>query len=1263
MLSPPAWARGEAPRAHNGAIDLVDWDFAREGIVGLDGAWEILWGRFEDPSAPADAAVPEAANTIAVPGAWNDATPPGKPPGAYGYATYRLNVACNAHGKLALSLPVQHSALRLYVNGRIAAVQGSPGGSPALARPAFVQQIAPLEDAACPLRIVAHVSNFDMRRGGLLRGIELGTERQLLARHERNLARDLFTLGGLIVLGAVPILFFFWRRVDAAPLWLGLYGLCAALFVGLSGERALQPYVAPLGWDNAWRIVFLAITGGLAAFAAFVRAFYPAAAPRHALRFALPPVALLSLLAAITPTRIFTQSVPLMFATAILIGAGALWVLWRAARNGQRGAWLMLAGAALLIGAVAHDTIDVPYLASGFTPYGLLAFALAPALVLARRFAGALHSQELRSVEHQQRADLLVRATQAGLLDWDAASNRVTYSERFKEMLGYPADADTSRWPVLFDFVHPEERERIRARFQEHLEDRTTRSGMRVHEADDFRLCKANGEYLWVHAEAISLAGADGRTLRHISSFIDISERKLQEIELSDRVKFIHDLFDSVPLALALRDAAGRYLFVNDTWERHAGTVRENVIGKRLHDHVPAAEADKLIALDRAALERGPHAPGKPEELTLNGKRYLQTRTVMTDARGRGIGVLVASLDTTERYAMEQALARERERLALLVRATKAGFTDWDLATGQTVYSDRFREMLGYPRDFDAWPPFPDMVHPEDRETVRAAIGEALRENAATGERLHGPLEYRLRKAEGSYAWVRGEGLAQFGAGGRAERFLTGYIDITHLREMNLALEESVRLREEVDRISRHDLKTPLNSIIGIPRLLRDSGRLSKEDGELLAFVEQAGYRLLDMVNLSLDMFRMEEGSYPLAPKAVDLRETLRKVVHDLSGYAGLKKIALAAEGPQLYALAEELLCYSMLGNLLKNAIEASPEGAAVKVSIAAAGNEVRIDVHNAGAVPQAVRARFFDKYSTAGKLGGTGLGTYSARLMARTQHGEVDMLTSESSGTTVSVRLLAAPAPAARPDAGLAGRKAAEKAPPSAPVSVLIVDDDENTRLFVERFIAGAQNITRAANGREALEAAMAGRPDAIIMDLDMPVMGGLEAAARIREWERSAGRRACAMIAMSSHDDPAVHTRCLEAGFDARIEKPVSPDALRREMNGLLSARKPVFVDTDLKDALPGFLKSRLKLVAELAGAVARDEAEPARALAHKLASGLALYGFRWAAGQGKMIERRAGEGTLRGLAPEVAALRRHLENVEVTFGTETTGEKTGT
>src|SRR5262249_37960966 len=180
------------------------------------------------------------------------------------------NVVCGRANDLALALPTAFSAMRFYVNGRIVANQGSPGVNPASSRPAVANQIVPLVGISCPLRIVVHVSNFDHSRGGLMRAIRLGTERQLLDERERGLARDLLVGGALCLLASLAVVFFWWRRSDPAPLFCGLFSLVLALIIGFSGERALLPYLAPLGWEVYFKLLYGSLVAFLALSALFV---------------------------------------------------------------------------------------------------------------------------------------------------------------------------------------------------------------------------------------------------------------------------------------------------------------------------------------------------------------------------------------------------------------------------------------------------------------------------------------------------------------------------------------------------------------------------------------------------------------------------------------------------------------------------------------------------------------------------------------------------------------------------------------------------------------------------------------------------------------------------------------------------------------------------------------------------------------------------------------------------------------------------------
>ena len=220
-------------------------------------------------------------------------------------------------------------------------------------------------------------------------------------------------------------------------------------------------------------------------------------------------------------------------------------------------------------------------------------------------------------------------------------------------------------------------------------------------------------------------------------------------------------------------------------------------------------------------------------------------------------------------------------------------------------------------------------------------------------------------------------------------------------------------LREDVERMTRHDLKSPLISIIYGMRLLSGNENLTAEQQTIVEHAENSGYRMLNMLNLSLDLYKMETGVYRLEPKKMDLIPLIRRVFGELESQIREKDLRLeltvqgraVTDGVTFTAPGEELLCYTMIANLLRNAVEASPEGGEVLVDLSV-GEYVNISIHNSGTIPEDIRDHFFDKYVTSGKHSGTGLGAYGAKLIATTHGGDVSYRTSPEHGTTITVSL-----------------------------------------------------------------------------------------------------------------------------------------------------------------------------------------------------------------------------------------------------------------
>ncbi len=234
------------------------------------------------------------------------------------------------------------------------------------------------------------------------------------------------------------------------------------------------------------------------------------------------------------------------------------------------------------------------------------------------------------------------------------------------------------------------------------------------------------------------------------------------------------------------------------------------------------------------------------------------------------------------------------------------------------------------------------------------------------------------------------------------------------LEEQNKSLIEAALLREDVERIMQHDLKGPLTTIIGMPSLLLNKDNITPQQKETLNLIKEAGYLMLGMINSSLDLYKMEVGSYQYKPQQIDLLQVVRKVFAECHNLSVAHEISLhlslngeePASDARFPVLAEELLSHTMLSNLIKNAVEAAVTGSTVEIALDRNNGVPTIRIHNSGEVPAEIRERFFEKYVTVGKDAGTGLGTYSAYMAAKTQGGTISLDSSVPGETVITVQL-----------------------------------------------------------------------------------------------------------------------------------------------------------------------------------------------------------------------------------------------------------------
>ena len=415
--------------------------------------------------------------------------------------------------------------------------------------------------------------------------------------------------------------------------------------------------------------------------------------------------------------------------------------------------------------------------------------------------------------------------------------------------------------------------------------------------------------------------------------------------------------------------------------------------------------------------------------------------------------------------AEQRKETEQRRRLGLLVRATQAGFYQWDRGSEAVTYSGRLKEMLGHDPDADTsgWPPFPELVHPEDRERAlqafpgrrarpqreerraaprRAAISACCTPTAARSgcipRACSSTTRTAWRSATSPRCWTSPSATARRRHLRRSHNQIE--VQAQQLRDQNAALRDAIRVREEVERIARHDLKTPLNSILAALRLLREKRRPDEREERAARHGRGRGLPGARPGQPLGGHLPHGAGRVPLQPARGGPdrrwpRPWRATCARTPTPRACASRCAWAASPPasgtrRAYAWAEEMLCYSVIANLLKNAVEASPDGAAVRIDFDAAGAQVVLRMHNDGVVPASVRAQRSSRSTPpTARSAASGLGTYSARLMARVQQGELSMQTSEAEGTVLELRLPALPegvAPIARRQARRGERRAA---------------------------------------------------------------------------------------------------------------------------------------------------------------------------------------------------------------------------------------------
>jgi PAS domain S-box-containing protein len=551
----------------------------------------------------------------------------------------------------------------------------------------------------------------------------------------------------------------------------------------------------------------------------------------------------------------------------------------------------------------------------------------------------------------------------------------------------------------------------------------------------------------------------------------------------------------------------------------------------------------------------------------------------------------LAETEQTARQQSEEARALAHGKLQaitqtipdIMVMVSPAGNLLW--------WNRNLERVTGLPPDEIPVKQGPEFFAPEDRSAVAAAIQKALQEGEAkvTAQLLtpSKPVLYEFNAAV--YCDNNGDVLGLVGTGrDMTERLQTAEA----LRQARDRAEAASRAKSEFLANVSHEIRTPMNGVLGMTELVLETP-LNPDQREYLQVIKSSAESLLTIIDDILDFSKIEAGKLTLDPAAFALRDRLGDLLKPLARRASARGLELASHvRPDVpdALVGDWVRLQQILNNLVGNAVKFTARGT------------VRLDVAVASQTAEAVRLHFqvadtgigiradkldliFEPFvqsdsSTTRLYGGTGLGlTISARLVEQ-MGGQIWVESEVGTGSTFHFTvpfpvIREAPRPLAptplppgarsMPDSLTPGTLSARPAPeadarpPLRHLRILLAEDNiVNQQVEVLMLEKHGYTVHVAQDGKETLAALQEQPFDLVLMDVQMPEMDGFEVTAAIRCREKETGRH-IPIIAVTAHALSGDRERCLAAGMDGYVAKPIRPAALWHEMALLFSPAQP--------------------------------------------------------------------------------------------------------
>ena len=751
----------------------------------------------------------------------------------------------------------------------------------------------------------------------------------------------------------------------------------------------------------------------------------------------------------------------------------------------------------------------------------------------------------------------LARVTEiSGIGGWerDIIRGAVQWDDKVREIYELPESYDVPAERLVHEFYPPEARGLVADAARGCLE-----------EGRPFDLevpfVTAKGRNIWIRTVGDPKI-VDGRIVGMVGAVQDITERKNREIETEQLRGRFEAIFENTGSLIFLKDREGRFISANRRFREQVG--RDRVEGLTDFDLTEAAIAQELDTRDRAVFDTGQPLLTEETVRRPDGSlhHFVSSKFLIDDPR-LGDKVMVAiSTDVTELKRRDAENARLRARFDAFMENTDAMIF---LKRRDGTYITCNRSVL-------------DMLGLDGVDQVAGCTLETFFDtgDAAAMKAVEARIfETGRPEVEEQCLLLQGEqrhfltSLFLIPDAAEADTVLCGVsTEITELKRLQASLEASRREAEAASQAKSqflatmsHEIRTPMNGVIGMAEMLARTITDPEQKG-MLAVIRESGEMLMTVINDVLDFSKIEVGKLDLEHAPFSLREVLRKVesVHALkASEKGLTMKVRVDPGLAAPRLGDAHRLQQVLHNLVGNAIKFTERGGVTIAVAAEPDGGVRIEVADTGVgMTEAQIGRVFEEFaqadsSTTRRYGGTGLGLPIVKGLVEAMGGTVAVRSRPGEGSCFTLGL---PLPLAEPDT-----QAPVPAPAAMPLRalrVLAADDNEVNRMVLAAFLETlGVSVTMVEGGAEAVAARATAPFDALMLDIAMPGMDGVEALAAIRARETALGLPHLPAVAVTANAMQHQIEEYRAAGFDLHLAKPLSLEALSACLDTLAALR----------------------------------------------------------------------------------------------------------